>query len=101
VELGLATYGYMWGPGATVTFPATQARSIAASEHAVVRWSPAAAEETFSGDRHTGWYEDARADSLRAELAARAGFAGVAVWAAGDETASLWSSLATLSRSPA
>jgi spore germination protein YaaH len=96
VELGLAGYGYLWGRGAVRSFPAAQAPSVAAAEHARVRWSPAAAEETFSGDRHVGWFEDARADTIRAQLAAAAGFAGVALWAAGDETQALWSDLAAL-----
>jgi spore germination protein YaaH len=44
-------------------------------------------------DKHTVWIVDAKADHLRAELAAAAGFAGVAVWAAGYEQPQLWPGL--------
>ena len=60
----------------------------------------AGAEESFSYGRgrrrHTVFYENARAGYARARLAARTGFAGVAVWAAGDEDPALWPALGSL-----
>jgi spore germination protein YaaH len=97
-ELGLPAYGYEWYGRTTATAVfARQGEALAASMHARLRWDPAAAEETFSFRRHhrreTVWFDDARADALRAGLAAQAGFSGVAVWAAGYEQSSLWQQL--------
>jgi spore germination protein YaaH len=99
-ELGLAAYGYTWGPAGDTTFTAAQAGQLAAAHGVRPVWSTAAAEPEFSyghGRHHTvAWFEDARADLIRARLALAAGFAGVALWAAGDETPALWSGAATL-----
>ena len=99
-ELGLAAYGYTWGPGGDATFPAVDAAALAASHGVQPAWSAAEQEETFSygGPRHrtVAWYEDARADLVRERLAAADGFAGVALWAAGDETPALWSDAASV-----
>ena len=99
-ELGLAAYGYTWGPGAGTTFTAAQAAQLAAAHDVRPVWSAAAEEAEFSygrgRHRTIAWFEDARADLMRARLALAAGFAGVALWAAGDETPSLWSGAAAL-----
>ncbi len=100
-ELGLADYGYAWGPrGGASTFTAQQATQVAAAGRARPQWSPGVAEEYFSfgrgRHRTTAWYESARSDMLRAQLARAAGFAGVALWAAGYETPDLWSATAGL-----
>ncbi len=103
VELGLAAYGWLWGPHGVTAFSAAQAPSIAAAGGAAPQWSGAAAEPSFSygraSDRTVGWYESARADLVRARLAAAAGFRGVVLWAAGDETPAFWSLGASQERS--
>lgn len=97
-ELGVPAYGYDWysPTAATTVFPSSVA-SLARSVHAQIHWSAAEGESTFSyrvaGDRHTVWYEGSRSDVERAGLARAAGFAGIAIWAAGYQAANLWSQL--------
>jgi len=117
VELGIAAFGYIWNPAtigsstpgsqasdeqptAENTFTAAEAGSLAAAHHTTPEWSAGAAEERISfgpsGRPTTAWYEDARAELMRARLAFSAGFAGVVLWAAGDETPSFWTGMTTL-----
>jgi spore germination protein YaaH len=103
VELGLAAYGYDWssaGEGTSLT--ARQAAQLAVQVGARVRWSARQGEDSFtytqSGSRHTVWFENATADGDRAAMAAADGFAGVAIWAAGDEDPGVWSLLRGLRR---
>jgi len=102
-ELGLGAYGYDWSsPGAGTSLTARQAAQLAAQVGARVRWSPLQGEDYFTytqgGSRHTVWFENATADSDRAAVAAADGFAGVAIWAAGDEDPRLWPLLRGLRR---
>lgn len=117
VELGIAAFGYTWSSGPTSpssgsastndtqpnadnTFATAQAAPLAAAHRAVAKWSSTADETWFSYRSTTGtttaWYEDDRAELMRTQLALAAGFAGVVLWAAGDESASFWTGLATL-----
>jgi spore germination protein YaaH len=103
VELGLAAYGYDWSsPGNGTSLPARQAAQLAAQVGAHVRWSPTQGEDSFTytqrGSRHTVWFENAAADGDRAAIAAADGFAGVAIWAAGDEQPGVWPLLRGLRR---
>jgi spore germination protein YaaH len=105
VELGVPAYGYDWSPGSRGTaLTARQAQQLAAQTHASVRWSPVAAEDTFTyrrgGRRHTVWFENATADYVRATLAGADGLAGIAIWAAGDEDPALWGLVRRLRRHP-
>jgi spore germination protein YaaH len=93
VELGLAAYGYDWANGSATTVSARAAPALALAHGVAPHWDPQEAEETFSYPGHTVWYEDTAADSARARLALQAGFAGVGIWAAGDEDPSLWPAL--------
>ncbi|MDE3131313.1 MAG: hypothetical protein KGL16_09175 [Acidobacteriota bacterium] len=97
-ELGLPAYGYQWyGRTSASAVYANQLAGVLAQAHVHARWDATAAEETFSygthRHRHVGWVATTRSDRERARLAARAGFAGVAVWAAGYEQPTLWPSL--------
>jgi spore germination protein len=115
-ELGIAAFGYTWNPasrpgspaspgaGATHpnsgnTFAAAQAGALAAAHDATPAWSATAGEERLrygtAGQATIAWYEDARAELMRARLAIEAGFAGVVLWAAGDETPSFWAGMAS------
>jgi spore germination protein len=100
VELGLAAYGYDW-QGDTASSVASNEAPLLAAQHGVSpRWNALAAENAFAytqaGHRHVVWYESATSDYLRARLAQAAGFAGIALWAAGDEQPSLWPRLQAL-----
>ena len=97
-ELGVPSYGYDWyGRTSATAVYASQVAALATQVHARPHWSAREGEETFSyrvhHDRHTVWIDTAAADAERAKLAADAGFAGVAVWAAGYEQPQLWSGL--------
>jgi spore germination protein YaaH len=97
-ELGVPAYGYDWSGRTTATaIYAGQLSALVAQLHAKPRWNSTAGELTFNyrlhHHRHTVWIVDATADHDRAELAAAAGFSGVAVWAAGYEQPQLWAGL--------
>jgi spore germination protein YaaH len=97
-ELGLPAYGYDWyGRTSATAVYASQVAALAAEVRAHPRWDATEGEETFSyrvhHQKHVVWIEDAAADVERARLAARAGFSGVAVWAAGYEQPQLWPGL--------
>jgi spore germination protein YaaH len=97
IDLALPAYGYDFSRGGAASVTAQQAAALAIQRRASPRWDPGQAEETFGyklhGRRHTVWYEDARADDVRAQLAASAGFAGVDLWYAGGEDPAVWSLL--------
>ena len=97
-ELGVPAYGYDWyGRTSATAVYAGQVSALLSQVHAQPRWDATEGEETFSyrsqHHRHTVWVVNARSDAQRAQLAAAAGFSGVAVWAAGYEQPQLWSGL--------
>jgi spore germination protein len=97
-ELGIPAYGYEWyGRSSATAVYANQLASLADQVHAHPRWDPTQGEETFSyrqdHRKHVVWVENAAAGAERAKLAAQAGLAGVAVWAAGYEQPQLWAGL--------
>ena len=100
VELALAAYGYDWAGADATPITSRQAQQLAAQNGASPRWNATQAEDTFryaeAGRGHTVWYESAMATYERAQLAKAAGFAGIDLWAAGDESPSLWPMLRSL-----
>jgi spore germination protein YaaH len=97
-ELGIPSYGYDWyGRTSATALYAGQLSNLLAQVHAKPQRNATDGEVTFSyrlhHHRHTVWIVDATADHDRAELAAAAGFSGVAVWAAGYEQPQLWAGL--------
>lgn len=102
-ELGVPAYGYDWyGATSATAVNASQAAGLAKGMHARIRWSPTQDESTFRyrqhHDTHIVWFEDSRSELERATLARTAGFAGIALWAAGYEQPSLWPALLQLER---
>ncbi len=102
VVLALPGYGYDWTGLDTPSITAREAPQLAAEHRVRPSWDADQAEETFrymqSGRPQVVWYESARAGYDRATLAAAAGFAGIAIWAAGDEDPRLWPMLRSLER---
>jgi spore germination protein YaaH len=97
-ELGVPAYGYDWsGPTSATAVYASQVSALLTQVHAKPHWDAVDGEETFryrlDHRQHTVWVVNAAADHERAELAAAAGFSGVAVWAAGYEQPQLWPGL--------
>ncbi len=100
VELGLPAYGYDWSGGNATPITSRQAPQLAVQNGVSPSWNAAQAEDTFhytaDGRRHTIWYEGATATYDRARLTKAAGFAGIDLWAAGDEDPAVWSMLGAL-----
>ena len=100
VELALAAYGYDWSGTNATPITSRQAPQLAAQNGTAPSWNATQAEDTFryaqDGHRHTVWYESAMATYDRARLAQAAGFAGIDLWAAGDESLSVWPLLRSL-----
>jgi spore germination protein YaaH len=97
VELGVPLYGRDWSRGTAATITATAARRLAARHGARVVFDPVQRAPRFrytaGGVTHTVWFSDPRSVRERAELASRLGFAGLALWAAGQEEAATWPAL--------
>jgi spore germination protein len=93
-ELALPAYGYDWSASNATSITSREAPQLALQHGVSPKWNAAQAEDTFryTADRrsHTVWYEGARAEYDRAQLAAQAGFAGIALWAAGGEEPAVW-----------
>lgn len=100
VELALPAYGYDWSGAAATPITSRQAPRLATRHGVSPTWSAAQREDTFgyavAGGRHTVWYEGAAAEYDRARLARAAGFAGIALWAAGGEEPAIWPLLRSL-----
>lgn len=98
--MGLAAYGYDWAGGNATPIKARHAPQLAVQNGVSPSWNVAQAEDAFrytqDGRRHTVWYEGARATYDRAQLTKAAGFAGIDLWAAGDEEAAVWPMLRAL-----
>jgi len=84
VDLGVAGYGYVWGPGERHQLSDTGARALVARQGGHARWVAAVGEWTAklrNGD--VVWWSDARTLALREALAARFEVHGLAVWSLG------------------
>jgi spore germination protein len=103
--LGLATYGYDWVGDSGTSLPASDAVALAEQVGAERHWDGGAAASTFSyeqdGQRHTVWYEDARALTAKQQIAIDEGLRGVAIWALGGEDPKVWTAVATATRKDA
>ncbi|MGE5623558.1 MAG: glycosyl hydrolase family 18 protein [Methanocella sp.] len=93
--LGLAGYGYDWGPGKEAqVVPAADAAGLAARHGTKLRWDEAAAEATFTywqgGAKHTVWLENSYSVERRLTLVDKYRLAGVALWRLGQEEDRLW-----------
>lgn len=93
--LGLAGYGYDWGPGKEAqVVHAAAAADLAARHGTRLRWDEAAAEATFTywqgGAKHTVWVENSYSVEQRLALVDKYRLAGVALWRLGQEEDRLW-----------
>jgi len=78
VELGVAGYGYGWGPSGDGQLSVERAQELAGDD---ARFDEAAGEWTAQLDDGTElWWSDIRSFRLRVEMARDAGIAGVALW---------------------
>lgn len=100
VELGIPLYGYDWVGYRfrSVTYP--QAITLARRYRATIRYDAVQAAPHFTylagGERHTVWFDDARAVAARVQVARQHRLAGVAVWAFGQGDPAVWPTLARL-----
>ncbi len=99
VLLGLAGYGYDWGPRTVEPLSFMQVMQRAGSA-AAVQWDAAAREPWYTytaADRtpHTVWFEDAASLQPLVREARVDGLAGVGLWRMGLEDEGLWRLVAT------
>jgi spore germination protein YaaH len=104
VEIGVAQVGYDWGAAGVRATPYTYAQAVARRKAVGSPriWSDKEQAPYFNyrdgkGVAHQVWYDDAQSAAIRARLALRYGFAGIAIWYAGIEDPRLWSSLRAMS----
>jgi spore germination protein len=84
IDLGVAGYGYVWGPGGRRQLSDAAARSLVAKDGGHARWVASIGEWTAKlPSGAVVWWSDARTLALRQTLAARFGLHGLAVWSLG------------------
>ncbi len=84
VDLGVAGYGYVWGPGGRRQLSDAGARALVAKQGGHARWVASVGEWTAElGNGDVVWWSDSRTLGLRQALAARLGLHGLAVWSLG------------------
>jgi spore germination protein len=84
IDLGVAGYGYVWGPGGRRQLSDADARALVAKQGGHARWVASVGEWTAKlGNGDVVWWSDARTLALREGLAARFGLHGLAVWSLG------------------
>jgi len=98
VLLGLAGYGYDWGPSSVDPLSFGQALQRAGSA-STIRWDTAAREPWYTytaadGAGHTVWFSDAASKQPLVRDAEGNGFAGIGLWRMGLEDEALWQLLA-------
>ncbi|MCW2927403.1 MAG: peptidoglycan hydrolase [Thermoleophilia bacterium] len=93
LELGIPLYGRNWGGGAVRVVLGPEAERLRRSVGAARRWSAVEQAPYFRYRGHVVWYNDGAAVRARARYARSLGFAGVALWAAGQELPTVWPAL--------
>jgi spore germination protein len=84
IDLGVAGYGYVWGPGGRHQLSDAGARGLVADQGGHARWVASVGEWTAKlPSGAVVWWSDARTLALRQTLAARFGLHGLAVWSLG------------------
>jgi spore germination protein len=84
IDLGVAGYGYVWGPGGRHQLSDAGARALVAKQGGHARWVASVGEWTAKlSSGAVVWWSDARTLALRQTLAARFGVHGLAVWSLG------------------
>jgi spore germination protein YaaH len=86
LDLGIAAYGYGWGPSAPESVTDASARALVEADGSEPTWDEEAGEWTaLLSDGTRLWWADARSAELREALAAELGLRGTATWALGLE----------------
>lgn len=84
LTLGVAGYGYVWGPHSNRTVGDARARALVARDHVTATFKRRVGEWTATlSNGATMWWSDARSYALRARLARRLHLHGLAVWSLG------------------
>jgi spore germination protein len=85
IDLGVAGYGYAWGPDGSRSVSVAEARDLAGSaarfDETVGEWTAVLDDGTIL------WWSDSRSQTLRADLARELGLRGVAIWSLGQSDA--------------
>lgn len=81
IALGVAGYGYAWGPSGAVTVSDERARTMVSQDGATATWSAKAGEWTATlSDGTVLWWSDHRSWERRVTMAHRQHLGGLAVW---------------------
>ena len=101
--LGLAGYGYDWGPSSVEPLSFRQAMERAGSA-STIRWDAAAREPWYTytaadGADHTVWFSDAASLQPLIREAEADSLAGIGLWRMGLEDEGLWQLVASTDRS--
>jgi spore germination protein YaaH len=84
IDLGVAGYGYVWGPAGRRQLSDAAARALVAKGGGHARWVASVGEWTAKlPNGSVVWWSDARTLALRQALATRFGVHGLAVWSLG------------------
>jgi spore germination protein len=100
VVLGIALYGYDWGPNGAKSITARQAPALARQKNATVLHSDRVHSRFFEyrgsdGGMQSVWFNTSADTQERAQLATELGLAGVSYWALGNEDRDFWKLLPT------
>ncbi|OPX90183.1 MAG: putative sporulation-specific glycosylase YdhD [Pelotomaculum sp. PtaB.Bin104] len=99
ILLGVPGYGFDWQTGRTspTYLSYSQARDIAASRGAAIRWDDTGKVPYFcywnSGREHQVWFENASSLTYKLDVARRYALGGIALWRLGMEDPQVWSVL--------
>lgn len=99
--LAAGVYGYDWPEGQTTAaeLPLTSVMALQKQYGARVRLDPTSRNPYFTytaanGQKHVVWFQNQTTVAQRVTLAKQQHLNGVAIWALGEETPAVWSSIA-------
>jgi len=90
VVLGLALYGYDWGPSGAKPITARQAVALARTQNVELQYNDDLKSRYFSykatdGTAHQVWFDTSADTKQRVNIAKELGLAGVSYWSLGNE----------------
>ncbi|MCY0869707.1 MAG: glycoside hydrolase, partial [Firmicutes bacterium] len=101
--VGMADYGYDWGPRGATCVTMAQAAALARAHHVRIRTCASSGSATFgylsaTGAHHVVWFQDDCSTALTAALVSEFGLAGVVIWHLGAQDPGFWPALTSALR---
>lgn len=95
--LGIAAYGYDWGPDGTKTVQYSETMEAATQYGAKLNWDESAQVPYFkyydNDSEHQVWFENSRSLAAKLDLVTKYDIRGVALWRLGQEDPVYWQTL--------